>query len=321
LIWQHGLFSSGGIWNRMRSWVEPQFSDNPVVESLNSTDRVENQATDLIVRLEARGLPAGIVIGHSQGGLVGRRVAQRRPDLVSGVLTVGTPNRGALLALRTRTVVSTGLTALTDNLWLDCTGPDMDMGCAVAWTIRGLMANALVAYAADAAVPASADLLPQDYVSNPFLQSLNATTETFVRAGIQSYANKRWALIRQAGDFQCYPEDPGCGGRAWATFAGRAYAAFRVCAVIAAITLNENSFFWCTYIYKGMDAVDGFWTRMTTTKLDRTDGVVQGSSQIYPSAMRQFPILGGDSHAGEPNSNLVRDQIVIALRDLFRVPQ
>jgi triacylglycerol lipase len=53
----------------------------------------------LVTRLEAvaadHGAPVALV-GHSRGGLLARAVAQRRPDLVSGVVTLGSPHRDQL---------------------------------------------------------------------------------------------------------------------------------------------------------------------------------------------------------------------------------
>jgi pimeloyl-ACP methyl ester carboxylesterase len=53
----------------------------------------------LVNRLEAIADEQGgrvAVVGHSRGGLLARATAQRRPDLVSGVVTLGSPHRDQL---------------------------------------------------------------------------------------------------------------------------------------------------------------------------------------------------------------------------------
>ncbi len=53
----------------------------------------------LVTRLEAIVADHGarvVLVGHSRGGLLARATAQRRPDLVSGVVTLGSPHRDQL---------------------------------------------------------------------------------------------------------------------------------------------------------------------------------------------------------------------------------
>jgi triacylglycerol lipase len=53
----------------------------------------------LVNRLEALAEDHGArvaLVGHSRGGLLARAAAQRRPDLVSGVITLGSPHRDQL---------------------------------------------------------------------------------------------------------------------------------------------------------------------------------------------------------------------------------
>lgn len=53
----------------------------------------------LEARLEAMAAQSGdrvAVIGQSRGGIIARALAKRRPDLVSGIVTLGSPNAGML---------------------------------------------------------------------------------------------------------------------------------------------------------------------------------------------------------------------------------
>lgn len=78
--------------------------------------------------------------------------------------------------------------------------------------------------------------------------------------------------------------------------------------------------FWCGYIAGSMDAIDRGWDEITAPG-ESSDGLVQGSSQIYPFASRQYPIHDADSHVGETRSDKVRPVLFDALdEDFFLVP-
>ncbi|MEA2169467.1 MAG: triacylglycerol lipase [Solirubrobacteraceae bacterium] len=79
--------------------------------------------TLLETRLEEMAHTSGdrvAIIGQSRGGIVARAVAKRRPDLVSGIVTLGSPNAGMLhvhpLVLGTIGVVGTLGTAGVPHL-------------------------------------------------------------------------------------------------------------------------------------------------------------------------------------------------------------
>lgn len=79
----------------------------------------------------------------------------------------------------------------------------------------------------------------------------------------------------------------------------------------------------CGYVWRALNNIDAGWDRLTAYG-DKTDGIVQGSSQVYPTSgnaqERQYPINGGDSHLGETKSNLVKEQISRAFTEYFLVP-
>ena len=171
----------------------------------------------------------------------------------------------------------------------------------------------------DAAIPVSGDMQLHSYFIDA---QLNATYESFQRAGIQSYANKRWMLMRLLGDNYNYPESR-YGGRNWVRATQWVYDGFRTCEV--------GSFFFgdwqvakeCGYIANRMEDVDGLWDRLTADG-DDSDGIVQGSSQIYPNTPgtfvpRQYTIFGGDSHLGETSSDKTRDMISVSFTNMFNV--
>jgi pimeloyl-ACP methyl ester carboxylesterase len=289
--------------------------DYTLVPSLHSLDRAVNQGTELIDRLQATGRNNFILVGSSMGGLTIRNVAQRRPDLVRGVITLAAPHQGALLARNGRQELATLLNRQLDRLFFGCQSPFQDPGCFIAFFVGNYALDQVLRWGFDAALPGQIDLQP----NNAFVQQLNATPESFTRIGIESFANKRWVLIRLAGDHFCNPE-ASCGGRALVSYTQWAYSGFVSCSFIASLLGYWNTAFWCTYIYRRMDDIDRTWDRITAPGM-QSDGIVQGPSQIYPNGTQQYPISGGDSHLGQTRSDKMRDRLTSALAVIFGVPR
>jgi triacylglycerol lipase len=85
----------------------------------------------LVTQLEAIAPDHGRValVGHSRGGLLARAVAQRRPDLVSGVVTLGSPHRDQLavhplLWANVMTLAALGSLGVPGFLRFGCRGTD-----------------------------------------------------------------------------------------------------------------------------------------------------------------------------------------------------
>jgi len=210
----------------MYPWLNAKYQFGTVlIPSLPSTDRLADQGTDLVNLMSASGQKNFLVIGYSQGGLIARDVAQRRPDLVppnvigSGVITMDTPNTGALLALTGRVALAGeliyGIVVLASDA--GCTTPYDNPACFVA-SLAAADSYPIVNWAFDTAIPATEDLVP----GSPYLNNLNSNSEPFTRVGIAGHSNKRWVLIRWGGDHLCNPE-ASCGGRAFASYTQFAY--------------------------------------------------------------------------------------------------
>ena len=73
---------------------------------------------------------ARILVGHSQGGLAALLVAQRRPDLVAGVITLGAPIHGTVTASRWLPISAVRCMAVDSRL-LDMIGPVNAFACRV----------------------------------------------------------------------------------------------------------------------------------------------------------------------------------------------
>jgi hypothetical protein len=291
--------------------------------SLRSTDPLETQTTELLndIAQTAPGQTGFIVVGHSQGGLIGRRAAQRSSSgFITGVVTIGSPHIGTIIARNARQTVSNTITERINHVADGSINPYQDVGCWIADQLIRRVVSTAVNYAADAAIPVSNDLrLHSAFVDN----TLNPNFETFRRAGLQSYARKRWVLMRLLGDNIAYP-DGSTGGRAMVRYTQWGYDGFRTCEYVAIFFGDFNVSHECGYIADRMNDVDVFWDRLTAPG-DYSDGIVQGASQVYPatpgsSPPQQYPINDGDSHLGETSSDKTKLRLTNALSGQFNVP-
>ncbi len=90
-----GLMAGDETLRLMAAWLK-RIGYVPVRAGMRSNVRCsEESASRLESRLERAVQAAGrrgLIVGHSRGGMLGRVLAVRRPDLVGGVITLGTPH-------------------------------------------------------------------------------------------------------------------------------------------------------------------------------------------------------------------------------------
>ena len=67
-----------------------------------------------------------------------------------------------------------------------------------------------------------------------------------------------------------------------------------------------------------LEQTDRWWKRITSGN-DRTDGVVEGVSQVYPNAIRNVTARDPASHAGEIDTQRSYNEIHAVLRDDLEV--
>jgi pimeloyl-ACP methyl ester carboxylesterase len=98
IILLHGLGVSGTVWQAFARRLAPRFAAvAPDLRGHGESDapptgyRPEDYARDLAAMLEALGIGQAPVLGHSLGSLVALALADRRPDLVSGLVLVDPP--------------------------------------------------------------------------------------------------------------------------------------------------------------------------------------------------------------------------------------
>jgi pimeloyl-ACP methyl ester carboxylesterase len=323
VVYQHGFCSDARTWSAMRERV-PETHRVGVEQtySLNSDAPIESQVDDLTSRLVAMGVPGNVVVAHSQGGLVARRLGQRRPDLVSGVVTIGTPHEGALVASRPASMIAG---ALNDAMSRPCFGAL----CTLESEVREAVVAGLLTHGVGELIPAAGD----DQPGSALILRVNGHSqpqyETFRRASIAMNVHPRWAVFRLLGDAQTdrarlLSQEP-LKGRGYVRDAQRLYDAARVLRYMAmALRWRVTDYGWgwgchqsgyasywepCynPYGYTShwwqssywyfiadvldliagsvlwtMDTVDRLWDDFTTGRVGGTDGFVQLPSQHYP---------------------------------------
>ncbi len=74
----------------------------------------------------------------------------------------------------------------------------------------------------------------------------------------------------------------------------------------------------CGKAHRALDITDRWWDNLTAPGM-RSDGIVQGPSQVYPNALEQRPVNAGDSHVGEVKSPETRRELNYLLGSKFSV--
>ena len=90
----HGWNSDGTTWNSTAGLLSSTGNYSPYAVNLDWSESLYPQAT---VVASAPGFgPSGVLVGHSQGGLVSRLASRSGP--VFGIITIGSPHNGAPIA-------------------------------------------------------------------------------------------------------------------------------------------------------------------------------------------------------------------------------
>ncbi len=191
IVWQHGFCDGAETWLGMRPKIaQTHYVGLSQAYSLNSDAYIRTQVAELASRLAAQPARGNVVVGHSQGGLVARRLGQRHPDLVGTVITIGTPHKGARIASAGPAWVADALTDATGEI---CFG---DLLCPLYAEVFEKVTAGFLTWGAGELIPAAGD----DRPGSPFLDSLNSAYEPFRRASIHVSVLKRWSLFRSMGD-------------------------------------------------------------------------------------------------------------------------
>jgi pimeloyl-ACP methyl ester carboxylesterase len=327
-LFQHGFCADASTWNGFRAVMRARHQPARIrAFSLTSTDRIDAQVMDLAQRIQEKRPHPYIVVGHSAGGIIGRRLGQAYPDYVEGVVTIGSPNIGSLVADLGPEIVSE---LLLGAVQAPCfSAPVCDL---IAELLLEKLSGRFIAGFAAALAPAVDDLR----TGSPFQANLNATAERFPRVSVDVTVPSRWAFARMIGDSRTPRERverfERPRGDAWVTNTQRLYVAVGWVRALSAFAIFQMSPYgggvscsrpgymsswpacttpssltnWYAPWYQSfltyllfdisgrvlylMDRLDGTWTYVTTRGA-QGDGFVHTASQRYPSTPGSFPPL------------------------------
>jgi len=353
VVFQHGIFSSGCAWNdstfSMVGTLNQEFSfGTEIVPSLSSTDSLSSQSSALVSLIQTTGGSNYILIGHSQGGLISRSAAQyfqgHSPSTIKGVITVDTPNNGAFLALNGYSYLYAGVESLANTITNDvgnllfpvgCSDYYAGPACAIATAILSNALAAVTVYGVNNAWPATLDLVP----GSGFLTNLNGQTENFIRVGIVSYSDQTWLIEHLGGD----KVGGTTGGLAAVVASWAAWGSLEAGYLIydqfsqtdcdpnnpnydqQACDADNSAMYAYSQVANDMVAVDIIWDSLVACTQNfcdvSSDGIVNSSSQYYPSnAAAQYVIGGADTHLASTKSGLVAQALYTELESAFFVP-
>lgn len=321
LVFQHGLNSTASTWSPNYVRTRCDFAVGHILnESMpnRGLGRHHTQADVLRTAVVNSGYDQNIFIGHSQGGLISRRVAQNfqnslESNYLRGVVTIGTPHWGSNLArnLPNRTL-DVPISLLGRQIVCRLTS-------SCSFLVTGLRTINEVYLTETSGTDAALDLVP----NSSALQEVNSETENFPRYGIQHYIDKRWAFMRLAGDARSEG-----GGVAFVTYTNLAYFGAAGGSVLTFfLGWWGASAFLARFVYQ-MDRTDHWWNAITAGD-GESDGIVEGYSQVYPNSgsgtstaeLLNFEAATATSHTGETNNMRSYVEIEAVLRTRFGVPE
>ena len=203
LVFQHGFGSNAEVWDQMRNRLRGELRINDRAYTLPTADGLE-PASNLLaanVRDDAQ-FPQAVFMAHSAGGVIARRVAQLDPARVAGVITVGTPHQGALIAERGSDAAALILGAVAANFYVSPCASGLLNGSSQACRSFQKLAYADAALILGGvggemmANTGASDLDPDA----AFIGQVNAVPETFRRVGITHRIPNSGALARYLGE-------------------------------------------------------------------------------------------------------------------------
>lgn len=323
VVFQHGIWSDACTWRRTKPWVLDKFYfGGRATISTNSVAAYDEQRDQLATAVDAMGDDRLIFIGHSNGGIVSRRMAQQiasyNPGRLQGVITLGSPHLGAPAMNAGVTLARwTGRALAAGFLYLCATN---QRGCGEA----EMMAGATGVFARldnFAFTPLYNEMTP----SSAFRSRLNGVTEGFRKVGVVSHAQNRFLWARMVGDARCDP-DAECGGREQVHRTKRFQKHLKYTAIVGSLlaigaTIAAQPFVASTAaksalqaggMYALLEIFDVIYHAVVSPH-DESDGIVPVNSQRYPHADQLYDIYNADSHVGTTRSAWVQDRIRLAL--------
>jgi len=325
IVFQHGAFADAGSWYRMDPWISARYAINRKVKpSLNWRAGLESQATTLNGQMLATSGSGYLMIGHSNGGLISRRVGQMETQsggpLVSGVIAIASPHLGLPLAKNSRTTVTNQLSAYLNSVLVliggSCWRKEFEWVCGRVNDALLTLVPRIVNFAFDAAAPVSSDVRP----GSVYLAQLNTRNEAFLKYSVEVHSQGAWKFLRMLGDWVCEPEDR-CSGNHLQNSMESIYDVLRICGSneIARL-IRPGVAEKCNNVRWSLSTLNLAYERLTSPN-DASDGLVPAKSQQYPGVAEGDRALmrnAKESHAGELKSGTVRTNLFY-LMDRYRI--
>lgn len=331
ILYQHGFGSSATTWCQMSRYVRERFRvGNEIRHSLNARASYEDQAADLENRFrsDAASYPGPyVLIGHSNGGLINRYMAQQvsDPALIRGVVTVSSPHAGVYLANTTERVLVGVLAIPFSGYFMGCDVANAFV-CTHGTNVAGQVALALAPVLASAAFP----VLQEMGTNAPFHNTINARGDATYRvAGVQNRVWDRWTMWRLLADYQRCPDGyVACDdySRNYVNAVDKNYHHFINCAIVSGILGivwpgSRRAAAACAKNAAWLKVADEGYKRLTVGN-GHGDAVVPEFSQLYPGAPAnlQYLVDDSDSHLGETRSRFTARGILNAINTGMGIP-
>ena len=327
VVFQHGGFADAGSWYRMDPWISARYPiSRKVKSSLNWRAGIESQSASLRDQMLGNGGSGYLMIGHSNGGLISRRVGQMEIQaggpLVNGVVAIATPHHGLPFAQNSRAAMTSQLSAYLSfplaQIGGSCWRKEFAWLCPTLNDALLTLVPRIVNFAFDAAAPMTSDVRP----GSPFLAQLNARNENFLQYSVEIESQGAWKFVRMAGDWKCEPEDR-CSGHHMQNAMESIYDVLRVCGSNFIVRIVKSGLAEkCNDVRWSLSALNLAYERLTAPN-DGSDGLVPMKSQKYPGISEEDRIVmrrAKESHVGQLKSSSVREAISTAITRYRKQP-
>jgi pimeloyl-ACP methyl ester carboxylesterase len=336
IVFVHGVGSSPDTWQGTAARLQAGLEITPGLATVTWRNSLESQGDE--VQRQFGGFPGStIAIGHSLGGIVSRQWSRQHP--LSGVITVGSPNRGAPIAnnLNDWAGFNTALFSSVGNAfyWLGNISYDRwwwvyaVVEGSLSW--GGYVSNfSLRHVVTELGMQFGFPFIQEIYVGSPYLDNLNGwnlareASEIPSRVGIVNTATEYW----RGGPFRL--KDPNYGGEySYITGAAAAALDYWAISILAEAdpfdTNAQNLAFSLLDVSFWLWNFDEFWCRATSddrplwyARCQPNDLFVPTWSQYYPGGTVNLEINGGPVHTQETSQ--FGDFLYVALTNFMNVP-
>lgn len=331
IILQHGIFSDNCTWTGVVPRLQPAMAVSRIVTTkTGSLDALNVQAQSMgndVVALHPEANPWGpsryrfAIVGHSQGGLVARTIAGWGQEAgftwISGVVTLDTPNHGAVFADGFNAV--NGISAMVLGYETVLTyGFFRPLAVGIA-TLFG-KAGPLARETACQIRQLFCDLRP----GSAHLTNLNAAAVTFRRTAIVQDVRRQWSGFRWLKDVLCDDEvnETTCGPRL-VHRVEYLHKSFRNCTKVGAVIgafIAPGAYALMNFCRRNraqLETTDRVWNDAVAPGRP-SDGFIGADQQWYPGvpvAQQYYYAAMTPSHAGLTRHRLTAGKICLALTE------